>query len=83
VSSSQPSGSSGGASTGGAGGSGGDDRPLTDSEFQLVQRLFSDPFSFPLSFKTWLVSYLEASDMILPQSSVEGLSRKLKDLSNP
>jgi microcystin-dependent protein len=51
-----------------------DDRPLTDQERQLVTRLFSDPFSFPLAFKTWLVSYLEGSDMSMPMSSVQGLS---------
>lgn len=50
-----------------------DDRPLTDQEFQLLQRLLSDPFSFPIQFKTWLVSYLEGSDLTLPISSVNGL----------
>jgi len=54
-----------------------DDRPLTDQEFSLVQRLFSDPFSFPLQFKAWLVSYLESSDMSLPMSSVLGLQSTL------
>jgi microcystin-dependent protein len=50
-----------------------DDRPLTQQEYQQVQRLFSDPFSFPIQFKTWLVSYLETSDLNLPFSSVNGL----------
>jgi len=51
-----------------------DDRPLTDQEFQLLQRLLSDPFSIPQPFKSWLVSYLEASDMNLPISAVAGLT---------
>lgn len=50
-----------------------DDRPLTQQEYQLVQRLFSDPFSFPIQFKAWLVSYLETSDLNLPFSAVNGL----------
>jgi microcystin-dependent protein len=54
-----------------------DDRPLTERELNLVQRLFSDPFSFPLAFKAWLVSYLETSDMSLPMSSVSGLQKTL------
>jgi len=54
-----------------------DDRPLTEQEFQLLQRLLSDPFSFPLQFKSWLVSYLETSDMSLPMSSVSGLQKTL------
>lgn len=50
-----------------------DDRPLTEQEYKQVQRLFSDPFSFPIAFKTWLVSYLETSDLNLPFSAVNGL----------
>jgi hypothetical protein len=56
-----------------------DDRPLTDKELQLLQRLLSDPFSFPLPFKAWLVSYLESSDLNLPQSAVQGLRAALLD----
>ena len=51
-----------------------DDRPLTDQEFQLLQRLLSDPFSFPAPYKAWLVSYLETSDMNLPISAINGLA---------
>ena len=51
-----------------------DDRPLSEQEFQLLQRLLADPFSFPNQYKTWLVSYLETSDMSLPISAVQGLS---------
>jgi len=54
-----------------------DDRPLTDQEYQLLQRLLSDPFSLPIQFKTWLVSYLEVSDISLPMSSISGLTSML------
>jgi len=54
-----------------------DNRPLTDQEIQLVRRLLSDPFSFPLEFKTWLVSYLETSDLTLPISATMGLTKLL------
>jgi microcystin-dependent protein len=54
-----------------------DDRPLTQQEFQLLQRLLSDPFSLPIQYKTWLVSYLETSDMNLPMSSIQGLTSLL------
>src|SRR4029077_13185675 len=60
-----------------------DDRPLTDAEYDLVQRLFGDPFSFPLAFKTWIPSYVETSGIQLPQSSIVGLSSKLKELGGP
>jgi len=53
--------------------SGASDKPLTDQEYQLLQRLLSDPLSIPTPFKTWLVSYLESSDLTLPLSSVLGL----------
>lgn len=54
-----------------------DDRPLNDQEYQLLQRLLSDPFSIPQQFKTWLVSYLESSDLTMPLSSVLGLNALL------
>ena len=54
-----------------------DDRPLTEQEFQLLQRLLSDPFSFPIQYKTWLVSYLETSDLSLPISAIQGLTNIL------
>jgi microcystin-dependent protein len=54
-----------------------DDRPLTDEERQLLQRLLSDPFSIPMPFKTWLISFLEGSDLLLPRSSVQGLASLL------
>lgn len=55
----------------------GDERPLTDQEYQLLQRLLSDPFSLPLTFKSWLISYLESSDLTLPISAILGLSTLL------
>jgi hypothetical protein len=58
-----------------------DDRPLTDAEQKLLSRLLSDPFSIPITFKTWMVSYLESSDMTLPISSIQGLSAKLPKTS--
>lgn len=51
-----------------------DERPLTEKEFQQVQRFLGDPFSFPISYKTWLISYLESSDLSLPISAVNGLT---------
>lgn len=51
-----------------------DDRPLNEQEYQLLQRLLSDPFSFPAPFKAWLISYLETSDMNLPISAINGLA---------
>src|SRR5262245_50225050 len=54
-----------------------DERPLTEEEFRLLQRLLGDPFSFPIQFKTWLVSYLETSDLNLPMSAISGLTAVL------
>jgi microcystin-dependent protein len=54
-----------------------DQRPLSDQEFSAVQRLLSDPLSFPLEFKAWLVSYLETSDLTLPMNSILGLQKTL------
>src|SRR5215469_7339391 len=63
---------------GGLGGTGpADNRPLNDQEFQLLQRLLSDPLSFPLEFKSWLVAYLESSDMTLPMNAITGLQKTL------
>ena len=53
----------------------GSEKPLTDEERALLQRLLSDPFSIPQQFKTWLVAYLEGSDMLLARSSIQGLGR--------
>lgn len=50
-----------------------DSTPLNDAERKMVARLLSDPFSFPQVFKTWLVAFLEGSDLTLPLTSVQGL----------
>jgi microcystin-dependent protein len=54
-----------------------DSRPLNQQEYDLLQRLLSDPLSIPVQFKTWLVSFLETSDMTLPISAVSGLKTLL------
>ena len=54
-----------------------DERPLSEGEQQLLTRLLSDPFSIPQPFKTWIISYIESSDMTLPISSIQGLSSRL------
>ena len=54
-----------------------DARPLSDQEYQLLQRLLSDPLSLPIQFKTWLVAYLEGSDLTLPMSAILGLRSTL------
>jgi microcystin-dependent protein len=55
----------------------GTERPLSDYERALIQRLLSDPFVFPIQFKTWLISFLEGGDITLPKSSVQGLTAAL------
>jgi microcystin-dependent protein len=72
VSSLESSGLSSSGNTGPA-----DDRPLTPQEYQLLQRLLSDPFSLPVQFKSWLISYVETSDVNLPLSSINGLTNIL------
>lgn len=54
-----------------------DSRPLNDREKRLVQRLLSDPFSYPMAFKTWHVRSLETSDVALLMTNVVGLTRTL------
>lgn len=54
-----------------------DERPLNDQERAQVSRLLSDPFAFPQTFKAWLISFLESSDLTLPISSIVGLSSTL------
>lgn len=57
--------------------------PLTDRERALLNRLLSDPTIYPLSFKSWLIPYLEQADMDLPMGSVHGLLSKFNELSSP
>lgn len=54
-----------------------DNRPLSDQELQLMQRLFSDPLSIPMVFKTWMVNWLEISDIKLSMAAVIGLTTTL------
>jgi len=54
-----------------------DDQPLNAQEQQLMQRLFGDPLSIPMVFRTWLVNWLEISDIKLPQTAVLGLTTVL------
>jgi hypothetical protein len=54
-----------------------DTRPLTDDERKLLNRLLSDPTVYPLTFKNWLIPFLEASDMDLPVLAVHGLADRL------
>lgn len=54
-----------------------DNRPLSPQEAQQVQRLLGDPLSFPMSYKTWLVNWLEISDLKIPQTAVIGLTQTL------
>lgn len=56
-------------------------RELSDRERQLMTRMLSDPQLFPLPFKTWLTSWMEASDLVLPLSSVSGLNDRLAALT--
>jgi microcystin-dependent protein len=55
----------------------GSETPLSDQERAILQRLLSDPLSYPQQFKTWLVTFLEGSDMLLSRSSVQGLTSML------
>lgn len=57
-----------------------DSRPLTDQERKQLTRLLSDPTLYPQTFKTWIVPFLEASDMDLPMQVVHGLLEQLGQL---
>jgi len=54
-----------------------DSRPLNEQEQALMQRMFSDPLSIPMEFRTWLVNWLEISDIKLPMNAVIGLTTTL------
>lgn len=51
--------------------------PLNDRERRLLNRLLSDPQLYPQTFKSWLVPYLEGSDMDLAILNVHGLQAAL------
>jgi len=54
-----------------------DNRPLSDREQAQLQRLLSDPLSFPPEFKNWIIRSLEISDVALGMSNVIGLTKVL------
>jgi len=43
----------------------------------MLERLFADPTLYPMPLKTWLISWLEGSDLTLPISSINGLLAKI------
>lgn len=47
---------------------------LSPEERAQVQRLFSDPLSFPQGFKAWLTSWMEANPPVIPLGQVFGAS---------
>lgn len=53
---------------------------LNDRERALLARLFSDPQNYPQPFKTWLVAYVEGSEIDLPMQSIHGLLDQLDNL---
>jgi hypothetical protein len=57
--------------------------PLTERERLLLNRLLSDPTIYPHAFKTWLVPFLEISDMDLPMANIHGLIDRLTRLEAP
>lgn len=50
---------------------------LSLREEEQLKRLLSDPTKYPQTLKTWIISWLEGSDLSLPMSSVVGLSDRL------
>jgi len=63
--------------TGDAAGGPTDEQPLSEEERKMVTRLLADPIVFPQTFKTWLVAFLEGSDLTLPMQSILGLNSLL------
>lgn len=57
-----------------------DTQPLSKREEELLARLLSDPTKYPMTLKTWIVAWLEGSDLTVPLSSVKGLVSRLDDL---
>lgn len=51
--------------------------PLNDREKALLVRLFADPTNYPQTLKTWIVSFLEGSDVDLPMNAIHGLLDQL------
>ena len=47
----------------------------------MLDRLLADPTLYPMQLKTWLISWLEGSDLTLPMSSINGLKVRLDALT--
>lgn len=54
---------------------------LSLREEEQLKRLFSDPTKYPQTLKTWIISWLEGSDLSLPVSSINGLKGRLAQAS--
>lgn len=51
--------------------------PLNEREKALLTRLFADPTNYPQVLKTWIVSFMEGSDIDLPMNAIHGLLDQL------
>lgn len=49
--------------------------PLTEEERKRVQRMLSDPTSFPVVFPAWIKSRMEADPPLLPISQIVGFAQ--------
>ena len=47
--------------------------PLSQRERLQAARTLSDPTSYPLAMKSWILSFIEGSDIDLPMQNVHGL----------
>jgi len=56
--------------------------PLNEREKALLGRLFADPTNYPQALKTWIVSFLEGSDVDLPMNAIHGLLDQLDAVRN-
>jgi hypothetical protein len=54
-----------------------ENRPLSPQELTMQQRMFADPLSMPMIFKSWLISWLEISNVQFPMSTIIGLMSTL------
>jgi hypothetical protein len=50
---------------------------MSERDIELLKRLLADPYQIPQPFKTWLIGFLEMSDMNLPISAISGLKGQL------
>lgn len=56
--------------------------PLNEREKALLSRLLADPQNYPQALKTWIVGYVEGSEIDLPMEAVHGLLDQLGKLKN-